>query len=68
MRSVNWRFIATGLLLGVAAGGFFLAMATLATRSNDPVALMRTVGEVSGVAGALGLALMVFGLMGKRLP
>jgi hypothetical protein len=66
MRRTNWRFVLVGLIMMVAAAGFFLEMGAMAPRSNDPVALMRTVGEVSGVVGALGLVLALLGLRGKR--
>jgi hypothetical protein len=36
--------------------------------SNDPVALMRTVGDVSGAVGGLSLVMIVFGLVGRKAP
>jgi hypothetical protein len=66
MRKKNWRFISVGLVLIVAAGAFFIGMPVMLPRSNDPVELMRTLGEVSGVVCALGLVLIVLGFMGKR--
>jgi hypothetical protein len=53
-------------VLLLAAVAFFFAMGTIAPRSNDPVDLMRTVGQVSGGVGALGLVMFVFGLIGRR--
>jgi hypothetical protein len=66
MRQINLRVLITGLALIVLAVGFFLYMLTLAPKSNDPAALMRTVGTVSGVVGALGLVMAVFGAVGRR--
>ena len=66
MRRTNWRFLIVGLIMIVAAGGFFLEMGTFAPRSNDPVALMQTVGAVCGALGALGLVLAILGILGKR--
>jgi hypothetical protein len=43
-------------------------MLSIASKSNDPAALMRTVGQVSGVAGGLGVAMIVIGLIGKETP
>jgi hypothetical protein len=53
---------------GRCGGDVFLFMQTMMPRSNDPVALMQTVGQVSGVVGALGLVMLIFGLIGKKFP
>lgn len=66
MRQKNWRIIMVGLVLIVMSAAFFFGMATLIPKSNDPVALMQTVGQVSGVVGALGLVMIVFGLIGRK--
>jgi hypothetical protein len=66
MRQVNRRFVVTGAVLIAAAIGFFVYMMGMAPRSNDPKALMETVGQVSGVAGAIGIVLIVLGLRGKK--
>jgi hypothetical protein len=42
---------------------FFLA---IASRSNNPSELIRVVGTVSGVVGGVGVAMMVFGKVGKK--
>jgi len=66
MRHVNRRFVCTGAVLIAAAIGFFVYMMGMAPRSNDPKALMETVGEVSGIASAVGVVLIVLGLRGKK--
>jgi hypothetical protein len=66
MRKTNWRLVVVGLVMLVLACGFFVAMASMATQSNDPVALMQTVGTVSGVVGALGAVMAIFGFVGRR--
>ncbi len=66
MRRTNWRVVIVGLILIVAAAAFFLGMETTAPISNNPVELMTTVGQVSGAVGAIGLVMMVFGLIGRR--
>jgi hypothetical protein len=53
MRKRNLRLIIV-VLLG-AAGLFFLAMMGMIPKSNNPVALMRTVGQVSGAVGGSAL-------------
>ena len=68
MRKRNWRLIVVGVVLLGAAGLFFLAMMGMIPRSNDPAALMRTVGQVSGVVGGLSVAMIIVGLIGKKAP
>ena len=66
MRRRNWRLIAVGTVLLVLAVLFFLTMRDMTLWSNDPVTLMRTVGEVSGVVGGISLVMIVFGLIGRK--
>ena len=66
MRRKNWRLVIVGAALIVAAVLFFGFFLTIAQKSNDPAALMQTVGQVSGVVGAIGLVLMVLGILGKK--
>jgi hypothetical protein len=68
MRKRNWRLIAVGTVLLVLAILFFLSMRDMTLWSNDPVALMRTVGEVSGAVGGISLVMIVFGLIGSKAP
>jgi hypothetical protein len=67
MRERNWRLIAVGAVLLVLAVLFFLSMRDMTLWSNDPVALMRTVGEVSGAVGGVSLVMIVFGLIGRKV-
>jgi hypothetical protein len=66
MRKRNWRLIVTGVILILGAGAFLFEMRGLASRSHDPVEMMKTVGQVSGVAVAIGLFLLALGMVGKR--
>jgi hypothetical protein len=66
MRRRNWRVLLTGLALILAAGAFFVGMQTLAPTSNDPVAMMRIVGQVSGVVSGLGLVMTFIGGIGRK--
>jgi len=66
MRRKNWRIVIVGSVLVVAAAGFFLYMLSIASRSNDPAALMQTVGEVAGAVGGLSFAMIIVGLIGKK--
>ena len=66
MRRMNARVVIVGaVLLGLAAL-FFFGMSTIAPKSNDPAAMMRTVGQVAGVVGSLGIVMIVFGLIRKK--
>jgi hypothetical protein len=67
MRQRNWRVVILGAVLIVLAIFFYLFMLSTASKSNDPVALMRTVGTVSGVVCGLAMAMMVVGLIGKKV-
>jgi hypothetical protein len=66
MRERNWRLVAVGTVLLVLAVLFFLTMRDTTPWSNDPVALMRTIGEVSGAVGGVSLVMIVFGLIGRK--
>jgi hypothetical protein len=66
MRRPNWRVVIVGLVLIVAAAAFFLGMETMAPKSNDPVEMMKTVGEAAGAACGVGLAMIIFGMIGRR--
>ncbi|MBV8775631.1 MAG: hypothetical protein JO258_00395 [Alphaproteobacteria bacterium] len=59
---MNVRVVATGAGMIVLALGFFFYMTGVAPRSNDPAAMMQSVGTVSGAIGALGVVMMGFGL------
>jgi len=69
LRQKNWRVAGTGLGLIVLAAMFSFGMATMASgpRVNDPVALMPTVGVVSGAAAGIGLVMFVFGMIGRKV-
>ena len=58
--------VIVGAVLIVLAAVLFLVMAAVSPKSNDPAALMQTVGQISGVLVGLGLVMMIFGLIGKR--
>jgi hypothetical protein len=66
MRQTNRRLVIVGAAVAVMAIVFFLYMMGIAPRSNDPKAMMETVGQVAGVAGAIGIVMVVFGFMGKK--
>lgn len=67
MRRKNWRVVIVGLVLIVMALVFFLFMMSVAAKSNDPVALMQTVGTVSGVVGGISFVMIIIGLIGKKV-
>jgi len=67
MRQKNGRLVMVGsALMMFVAPGFYLAMLPTAIKSNDPAAVMQTVGQVAGIVGAIGLVMIVVGLIGRR--
>ena len=48
MRERKWRFVIVGAVMIVAALAFFIGMADMSPRSNDPGALMETVCQLMG--------------------
>jgi hypothetical protein len=58
---MNKRLVFTGGFLIALAIAFFLFFLTIASKSNDPVRMLRTVGTVSGVLIGVGVALLVTG-------
>ena len=60
------RVITVGLILVVLAVAFFCYMLSIASKSNDPKALMQIVGQVSGVVGGIGIVMSIVGLIGKK--
>jgi hypothetical protein len=66
MRRKNMRVVIVGSVLIVLAILFFLFFLSISRKSNDPAALMSTVGTVSGVVIGIGVAMIVFGWIGKE--
>ena len=66
MRQRNWRVIITGAVLAGIAVLFFLYMQSIASSSNDPQALMTTVGQVSGAVVGISLAMIIYGVIGRK--
>ena len=58
---MNLPVVVTGAAMVVLALAFFFCMGIAAPRSNDPAAMMPTVGMASGAVGAVGVAMIVFG-------
>ena len=67
MRRKNWRIVIVGLILILISSVFFLFMLSLASKSNDPVALMQTVGTVAGAVGGISLVMIIIGMIGRRV-
>ena len=67
MRRKNWRIVIVGIVLIVIALGFYLFMLSIASKSNNPAELMKTVGTVAGVVGGLSIAMIITGLIGKKV-
>ena len=67
MRRKNWRIVIVGFVLIVIAVGFYFFMLSISSKSNDPKALMQTVGQVAGAVGGISLVMIIIGLIGKRV-
>ena len=64
---MNKRVVLAGaILVGLAIAFFFWSMTALAPKSNDPAELMKTVGQVCGAAGGIGIVMILFGLFRRR--
>jgi hypothetical protein len=66
MRKRNWRVVIVGIILIILAVLFYVFMLSTASKSNDPVALMSTVGTVSGAICGLAVVMIILGLIGKK--
>jgi hypothetical protein len=67
MRCRNWRIIIVGFVLTVLAIGLYLFMLSIASKSTDPVALLQTVGTVSGGTIGISIIMIIIGLIGKKV-
>ena len=67
MRRKNWRIVIVGFVLIVIAVAFYFFMLSIQSKSNDPKALMQTVGEVAGAVGGLSIVMIIVGLIGKKV-
>jgi succinate dehydrogenase hydrophobic anchor subunit len=67
MRRRNWRITITGFVLILLAIGFYVFMLSIASGSNDPAALMQTVGNVAGAVIGISLVMIIIGLIGKKV-
>ena len=67
MRRKNWRIVIVGFVLIIIAVAFYFFMLSNASKSNDPAALMQTVGQVAGAVGGLSLVMIIIGLFGKKV-
>jgi hypothetical protein len=67
MRQKNWRVVIVGLVLTVLALGFYFFMLSIASSSTDPVALMQTIGTVTGAVVGISLVMVIVGLIGKKV-
>jgi hypothetical protein len=67
MRRKNWRIVIVGCVLIVIVLPFYFFMLSIASKSNDPAALMQTVGTVAGAVGGISLVMIIIGLIGRRV-
>jgi hypothetical protein len=66
VRQKNWRLIIGGMAFMAGAGAFFWVMTGQMARSTDPSGMIQEVGQVCGLVGFVGVALLVAGLFGWK--
>ena len=59
--------VIAGLVLIVLALGFFFFMLSVASKSNNPVVLMKAVGKAAGTIGGISVVMVIIGLIGKKV-
>lgn len=67
MRQRNWRLVIVGIFFIVIAFAIFLFVPSLGAYSTDPVEFTRIIGNVSEVIIGVSVALIVIGLIGKKV-
>jgi len=67
MRRKNWGIVIVGLVLIVLALGFFFFMLSVASKSTDPVVLMKAVGTGAGTIGGISVVMIIIGLIGRKV-
>ena len=67
MRQRNWRSVLTGVLFIFIAVGLYLFLLGIAGQSTDPAEVMRTIGGFSGAMIGVSVALIIAGLIGKKV-
>jgi hypothetical protein len=67
MRRRNWRVVIVGSVLIGMAIAFFFVMLSIASHSTDPKVLMETVGQVAGTVIGISVAMIIYGLVGKKV-
>jgi len=67
MRRRNWWLVSFGwFLISIVAPAIFIIMFPLSLNSGDPAALIEMGKQVAIVVGALGLVMLVVGLVGRK--
>lgn len=66
MRKRNWRLVIVGIFLIVIGFAIFLFVPSLGAYSTDPVEFTRLIGQIAGAMIGVSVALIIFGLIGKK--
>lgn len=66
MRQRNWRLVIVGVFFIVIGFAIFLFVPSLGAYSTDPVEFTRLIGQVAQVVIGVSVALIIFGLIGKK--
>jgi hypothetical protein len=68
MRERNWRLVRVGGVLLAFAVVVFVAMLVIFPPSPDTAEMIHRLGQITGAVGGAGVALMIVGLIGKKVP
>jgi hypothetical protein len=66
MRQRNWRLVIVGIFFIVIGFAIFLFVPSLGVYSTDPVEFTRLIGQVAQFVIGVSVALIIFGLIGKK--
>jgi hypothetical protein len=67
MRQKNWPLIITGIVMIVLAVGLFFGMSVLVAQGGALPSDLEKTGGLSGTAIGVALAMLVYGLIGKKV-
>lgn len=66
MRQRNWRLVIVGIFFIVVGFAVFLFVPSLGAFSTDPVEFTRLIGQIAQFIIGVSVALIIFGLIGKK--
>jgi succinate dehydrogenase hydrophobic anchor subunit len=68
MRERNWWLVRVGGVLLVFAVVVLVAMLVIFPPSPETAEMIHRVGQITGAVGGAGVALMIVGVIGRKVP